>query len=91
MAKSITKKIKVSKKDIECGSRNSGYYCPIALAMKRFGFTVEVTKTTIDFNPFGCGDNEDIKLELPPLAMDFIKRFDAGKKVRPFTFELPLS
>jgi hypothetical protein len=82
-------KIKVTLKDIEEGFRGSCYDCPVALAFKR-----EVKPTTqIGLN---VGTERILHREvhewdtytLPKKAQTFIKRFDNGKRVEPFTFEI---
>jgi hypothetical protein len=82
-------KIKVTLKDIEEGFRGSCYDCPVALAFKR-----EVKPTTqIGLN---VGTERILHREvhewdtytLPKKAQTFIKRFDGGKPVKPFTFEI---
>jgi hypothetical protein len=82
-------KIKVTLKDIEEGYRGSCYDCPIALAFKR-----EVKPTS----PIGLDVGAERILHreactwnaytLPKKAQTFIKRFDGGKPVKPFTFEI---
>ena len=82
-------KIKVTQKDIEEGFRGSCYDCPIARAFKR-----EVKPTShIQLN---VGAERILHREvyswdsytLPEKAQTFIKRFDDGKPVKPFTFEI---
>ena len=84
-------KIEVTQEDIVSSTRckESIYYCPIALAVKR--------KMNINFN---CGVKvyeDEISIisigqpysyyKLPKKAKEFIKCFDKGLKVKPFTFE----
>ena len=82
-------KIKVTQKDIEEGYRGSCHDCPVALAFKR-----EV-KTAFEIG-LSVGAERILHREvhewdtytLPKRAQTFIKRFDNGKPVEPFTFEI---
>jgi hypothetical protein len=82
-------KIKVTLKDIEEGYRGSCYECPIALAFKR-----EVKPTSQIGLNVGAARilhrevHEWDTYTLPKKAQTFIKRFDGGKPVKPFTFEI---
>lgn len=81
--------ISVTKEDIENGGRDNISTCPVALAVRR------VTKKR-----FQVGSTEIY----PPLSerhfpqpirisdqvAEFIKRFDAKKRVQPFTFRIKL-
>jgi hypothetical protein len=73
-------KITVRRKHIRAGLVKSGTRCPIALACKEHSENVHVGVdcTLIDsyFN------------RLPRSAQRFIKAFDAGRPVKPFTFIL---
>lgn len=74
-------KIKVTRKHIEDGVRHTADRCPIALALKDFGFAtygmVRVNLGSIEV----CGAT----VSTPRKARQFITAFDKGKKVRPFT------
>lgn len=74
--KTIT--IEVTADDIARGTRKSCSCCPIALALARCtGLVVSVESDWVYFMP-----------DLPQTAVEFIKTFDAGKPVQPFSFEL---
>jgi hypothetical protein len=82
--------IQVTQKDIDKGLKSSCYECPIALAFKRkvknqilFGYAVNYE--SIDHF---TKDNKWYIYALPKKAQTFIKRFDGGKPVEPFTFEI---
>ena len=82
-------KIKVTQKDIEEGYRGSCYDCPIAHAVKRevkptshTGLNIGATRI---LHRNGCSWDT---YTLPKKAQTFIKRFDGGKPVKPFTFEI---
>jgi nitrate/TMAO reductase-like tetraheme cytochrome c subunit len=82
-------KITVTQKDIDKGLKSSCYECPIAHALKRkvknkirYGFAVNAD--FIDLTK----DNKWWIYALPKKAQTFIKRFDDGKPVKPFTFEI---
>ncbi len=74
-------KIQVTKEDIEKGEIKDRKCCPIALALRRIGFTnVEVTcEMTIHPTSF-----------LPNNARLFVTEFDVGIPVKPFSFYLGL-
>ena len=78
--------IDVTQEDINDGKQKSYWKCPIALALKR--------KTGKDyFVSYMVSLSNDIESKLvpiPPLAADFIRAFDAGRPVHPFTFEIEL-
>jgi hypothetical protein len=82
-------KIKVTLKDIEEGYRGSCYDCPIAHAFKREVKTTSHTGLTVGaariLHREACTWNA---YTLPKKAQTFIKRFDNGKPVEPFTFEI---
>lgn len=73
--------IHVTKKDIKSGKRSSPRLDPIALAIRRAtGEIVFVGSSFIEI-----GDNWP---EVKGKVAEFIKRFDEGKKVKPFNFDL---
>ena len=82
-------KIKVTLKDIEEGYRGSCYDCPIALAFKREVKTTSHTGLSIGAERILHREvHEWDTYTLPKKAQTFIKRFDDGKPVKPFTFEI---
>jgi hypothetical protein len=87
-------KIEVTQKDIKNGTdrKESFYFCPIALAVKRKMNTICDANT--DCSVIVYGDCIEILVDysyriykLTAKAKEFIQRFDEGKKVKPFTFE----
>ena len=80
-------KIEVTQHDIDYGVRGEYSLCPIARAVKR-----KINGEVIVFGDDISFFTTDIirrysYYKLPQKAKDFIKRFDEGKKVKPFTFE----
>jgi len=78
-------KIEVTEEDIKAGWRNA-LYCPVALALDRA--TNQDWHVSADHLSPCIGENYD-KSEIPARVRRFIRAFDQGKKVRPFSFELP--
>ena len=78
-------KIEVTEKHIRHGQRNTCHHCPIALAVN------DITNTetaVVSGEDFCFGEGDDFKeYSLPQEARDFIKQFDDGELVHPFTFE----
>lgn len=75
--------ITVSQDDIEQGQPLKGLSCPIALAIKR--------ATGLEYVGVGVRQYWYKDLAggvLPPEVTEFVKAFDSGKPVEPFTFEL---
>jgi len=80
-------KIRVTKKHIQDGVQNSKCACPVALAMKEyFGFDAfedaDVGQVYLSISNFVLTER------VPSSVRKFIKQFDEGKPVKPFTFEL---
>ena len=79
--------VKVSEDHILRGTRHSVNSCPIALALKEgngWSSRMGVCAST-------AWDSSGEKVRrywLPAVAAQFIKRFDTGRFVRPFEFEL---
>jgi hypothetical protein len=97
-------KIKVTQKDIEEGYRGSCHDCPVALAFKRevktafeIGHAFDRSGRSVSVQiGLSVGAERILHREvhewdtytLPKRAQTFIKRFDNGKSVEPFTFEI---
>jgi DNA gyrase inhibitor GyrI len=77
-------KINVCQEHINRGERKRCDRCPIALAVKD-----KLESKDINVNAMGIfvGLYCQFKWHLPKSAQKFIKRFDAGGHVKPFTFE----
>lgn len=80
-------KVEITKSLIKRGERASCVDCPVALAINK---TFKLHHASVDN---GCAmavdkNNKTIYFKLPKKAKNFIERFDDGKRVKPFTFEL---
>ena len=73
--------IYVTKKDIREGNRQCATTCPIANSLARRG----VKGPWVAYH-HATGDVGDAKvtLDLPESAINFIQRFDGGRRVKPF-------
>ena len=88
-------KIEVTQQDIKYNTarKESLYFCPIALAVKRKMNTIyDTTNTDCIVRVYGDCIEIFVKYsyhvyKLTAEAKEFIKCFDEGKKVKPFTFE----
>ena len=78
-------RIKVTAKHIKEGRKtiNDGHGCPVGRAMVDAGLVFTYF--------YWDGKVEGITLEVPPSVMKKIEAIHAGKKVKPFSFELKLS
>lgn len=77
--------ISVTAADIAKGAKDSCGFCPIAIAATRATKKPALVGTAeIEIGRRG----EYSMYPLPPEAVAFIERFDAGQKVEPFTFKL---
>lgn len=78
-------RVQVSSLNIDMGNKNNCYSCPIALALKPLFPTFAEVGTTV---AWFIEQNEYRKVALPEEVRSFISDFDAGKPVKPFSFEL---
>jgi hypothetical protein len=80
-------KIEVTQQDIDKGLSNNCFLCPIAHAVKRKMNTdcilVYCDRISVMSTIFSS-----YFYKLPKKAQTFIKQFDDGKPVKPFTFEI---
>lgn len=78
----------VTKLDIHAGRRDSWCDCPIARCVKRTTKSkyVECDSDGIRFGPHYF---EAVHRATPSECLTFMRAFDAGQPVQPFTFELP--
>lgn len=77
--------IHVTDSDILNGQRGSSTACPVAWAIRRtlsYGTFIRVGKTTA---AIGGG-----YVTLPTAAAGFVRAFDFGEPVEPFSFEIDL-
>ncbi len=79
-------KLEVTAQDIQnaldhkkLGGFAPSIHCPIGRAFSREKKVVIVTPTRLNFS--------DRLVNLPKIAKEFIRYFDAGKEVHPFEFE----
>lgn len=79
-----TIKIRVTKADIEAGKCCSSISCPIALAIQR------CCKPKFLSVGYDVCINSDWDIPLPAAANQFIRDFDGGRPVKPFTFSLTI-
>ena len=74
--------ISVTAEDIKEGRPRLPHKCPIARAATR-----ETGRTClVGTRTFKCGFDPYIRL--PKKARDFVRNFDAGKKVKPISFRI---
>lgn len=82
-------KIRVTRADIRKGVRDSYTKCPIARALKRHKiYFEEINEGMVIQNYHEDGEEDGRGIDLPRRACNFISDFDAGNKVKPFTFNL---
>ena len=81
-------KIRVTQEDIDHGEYYLADACPITLAVQRVsGLPLGGAITGTDQVTMIRG-SEWVQAPLPQEARDFLKEFDSGSSVRPFTFSL---
>lgn len=74
-------RIFITQEDIDKGQKSNCYECPIAQSLKRKG---SHNVAVFDGSIWMAGEEF-----ITPLNVDdFIRAFDAGKPVQPFSFEL---
>lgn len=84
-------KVQVTDAHIKSGTRKNPEFCPIARALRNtilLGYKVRTG--TLDIDRARPRNRRLIQQErtLPLKARNFIKKFDLGAKVKPFTFFL---
>jgi len=79
-------KITVTRQDIQQGQRRDPEQCAVARALVRAGFEHSGVMGPSVMMPDRWG--RLISLPLPAVVSDWIFDFDAGKPVRPITFEM---
>ena len=75
-------KINVTKRDIERGVKRDAELCPVARAARRIQNGAAVDGEDLYYGP----RSRRRVVALPTVAKEFVGRFDAGKKVEPFSF-----
>lgn len=78
-------KVRVLKRNIAKGIQHDPKRCPIACRLKEMGFA-DVTVFVAHMILAAGGSKQDVSP--PTTARLFIKRFDEGKPVKPFSFSL---
>lgn len=88
-------KVKVTQQHIDSGVRGCAFDCPVALALMDAGDFAYTAATGTRVQLWLKGSNlsrlPDYEVALPPNVWTFISRFDAGKTVAPFEFEIDLT
>lgn len=83
-------KIRVTKKDIKNGVRESFTQCPIAKAVRRAGVCFyQINKGAVILHGETTSEGGH-KIKLPASAKRFIGRFDTRNEVKPFMFNLKI-
>lgn len=81
--------VKVSAASIAFGTQGDCKKCPIALALVALGcFGIDVEGDSAYFYQHVAGEPVALKASLPDVARSFILRFDDGKAVEPFEFDI---
>lgn len=80
-------KIHVTQEDIDAGKACLGSVCPISMAIKRQRPTATRIETDMQLIRWSVGRRRYYRLT-PRTAQQFIVDFDAGVKVKPFSFNL---
>ncbi len=85
----MKKLIEVAQKHIKDGIKFKTEFCPVALALKDFGFeNVNVKTNYVQFREKYDRSLTLYNIILPRSARRFINRFDSSKNVEPFKFWL---
>lgn len=82
-------KIEVTQKDIDSGVESDVEACPVWRGVRRVvkrGMRVLVDHISIDLRINGMWE----ELFTPQRAINFMKRFDDGRAVKPFSFDLDI-
>jgi hypothetical protein len=84
--------IRVTAEDIRQGKRNNCYGCPITLAVARAlpKFYAKVYKKDLHLIPRQAQARPWQIFALPEQATRFVRDFDAGQVVEPFSFVIEL-
>jgi hypothetical protein len=82
--------VKVTQEHIDKGKRIDCYHCPVALALLDVFKVKTVNVGAFDLRIGLFPDNLIFTVPTPSLVERFIYRFDEGRSVEPFEFELSL-
>ncbi len=82
-------KVTVTEQHIKRGKKSNTNFCPIALALKgQLGLrSVVVDGDVVEFGVDKEGDG-GFSINLPVEAQEFVRAFDDGETVKPFSFTL---
>lgn len=80
-------RIKVSRQHILSAIKRDPDECPIAKAIRDAGFDAIVSVESVDIFPTNL-TIVPIRVTLPAAAQDFTVKFDTGRHVDPFEFDL---
>ena len=83
------KKINIVNEDITMGDRGCENSCPIALALRHEYKTTNVSVVMEDIPYIYVNDDElDMTSDMRDIVDNFIRKFDSGQNVKPFTLEV---
>lgn len=88
--KNIFMKIEVKQEHIEKGKRQDACHCPVALAIKDTVKVKFVYVHLFEINLKKKWARKAVEITLSKKVEKFVKKFDDGKKVKPFSFELKI-
>ncbi len=75
----------VTQEDIDGAQRGHSMYCPVAIAMRRV-----LGPAAVLVGIAACALNNRVTRTFPYEVTEFIGKYDAGKPVEPFSFELTI-
>ena len=83
------RKINITNEDITMGDIGCENSCPIALALRHEYNTTNVSVIMEDEPYIYVNDDElDMTSDMRDIVDEFVKKFDSGKEVKPFTLEV---
>jgi hypothetical protein len=77
--------VTVTKANIKQGEPDNRHDCPIALALNPLRSVTGSYSISVEYDTIEIGE---LSYKTPKAVKVFLHRFDAGKKVKPFTFQL---
>jgi len=81
--------INIIDEDITMGDRGCENSCPIALALRHEYKTTNVSVVMEDIPYIYVNDDElDMTSDMRDIVDNFIRKFDSGQNVKPFTLEV---
>ena len=83
------RKINITNEDITMGDIGCENSCPIALALRHEYDTTNVSVIMEDIPYIYVNDDElNMTSDMRDIIDEFIRKFDSGKEVKPFTLEI---